>query len=76
VKSKVEFRFSKRMGDATTAQETGIFRYTGQKPGEEPVSEHVHLIALLVKRDGIWKILMENQVGIATAADWDALESQ
>ena len=28
-KSRVEFKFSKRMGDPTTAHETGMFRYTG-----------------------------------------------
>jgi hypothetical protein len=74
VTSKVEFRFSSRFGDATTARETGVFCYTSQKPGEEPVSEHMHLEALLVKRDGKWLVLLENQTGPATQAEWDALE--
>lgn len=70
VKSRVEFRFSKRVGDATTAHETGIFCYTSQQPGGEPKRDYVHLEALLVKRDGAWKILMENQIGPATEAEW------
>ncbi len=74
ISSKVEFRFSKRFGDATTAHETGIFRFTAQKPGAEPTIEYIHLEALLVKRGGAWKILMENQTGPATAAEWDALK--
>ena len=74
ISSKVEFRFSKRFGDATTAHETGIFRFTAQKSGEEPTIEYIHLEALLVKRGGAWKILMENQTGPATAAEWDALK--
>ncbi len=74
ISSKVEFRFSKRFGDATTAHENGIFRFTAQKPGAEPTVEYIHLEALLVKRGGTWKILMENQTGPATAAEWDALK--
>lgn len=74
ISSKVEFRFSKRFGDATTAHETGIFRFTAQKPSAEPTIEYIHLEALLVKRDGTWKNLMENQTGPATKAEWDALE--
>jgi ketosteroid isomerase-like protein len=74
ISSKVEFRFSNRFGDATTAHETGIFRFTAQKPGEEPTIEYIHLEALLVKRGGAWKILMENQTGPATEAEWDALK--
>lgn len=74
VSSKVEFRFSNRFGDSTTARETGIFRYTSQEPGAEPKIEHVHLEALLVKRDGKWKTLLENQTGPATEVEWDALK--
>jgi len=74
ISSKVEFRFSKHFGDATTAHETGVFRFTSQKPGSEPTVEFIRLQALLVKRDGAWKILMENQIGPATEAEWDALK--
>jgi hypothetical protein len=74
VKSKVEFRFSSRLGDATTAHETGIFAYTAQKPGEDPKTEYIHLEALLIKKPDGWKILMEYQKSSATAAEWKALE--
>jgi ketosteroid isomerase-like protein len=73
VRGKVEFRFSQRIGDATTARETGIFRYTTLETGKEPKYECIRLEALLVKRGDGWKILMENQIGPATQAEWDAL---
>lgn len=74
VKANVEFRFSERLGDATTAHETGIFRYTSQAPGGPPKAEYIHLEALLVKKPDGWKILMENQKGLASEADWEALK--
>jgi hypothetical protein len=74
VGAKVEFRFSKRVGDATTAHESGIFRYTSQTPGAEAKHEWIRFEGLLVKRGSAWKILMENQIGPATEADWDALK--
>jgi ketosteroid isomerase-like protein len=74
VRGNVEFRFSRRLGDATTAHETGIFRYTSLEPGAPPKYEWMRLEALLVKRGETWKMLMENQIGPATQAEWDALE--
>ena len=76
VKSKVEFRFSCRVGDSTTAHETGIFRYTSQSPGGEAKMDYIHLEALLVKKENGWKILMENQIGPATEAEWNALAAE
>jgi hypothetical protein len=73
VRGNVEFRFSQRLGDATTAHETGIFRYTTLTDGAEPKYEYMRLEALLVKRGDVWKILMENQIGPGTQAEWDAL---
>lgn len=72
--ASVEFRLSKRVGDATTAHETGIFRYASQMKGGEAKEEFIHFEALLVKREGGWKILMENQKGTATEAEWEALK--
>ena len=72
--ASVEFRFSRRIGDATTAHETGIFLYTSQKAGGQPKAEHIHFEALLVKKVDGWKILMENQKGPATEAEWQALK--
>ena len=74
VKASVEFRLSDRVGDATTAHETGIFLYTSQAPGGPIKKEYIHLEALLVKKQNEWKILMENQKGPATEAEWDALK--
>jgi hypothetical protein len=73
-KASVEFRFSRRIGDATTAHETGIFLYTSQIPGGPVVKDYIQFEALLVKETDGWKILMENQQGLATAAGWDALK--
>jgi len=73
-KSSVEFRFSKRMGDATTAHESGIFLYTFQLPDAPLQKEFIHFDCLLLKHPDGWKILMENQIGPATEAEWDALK--
>ena len=73
-KGQVEFRFSQRLGDETTAHETGIFLYTAQKPGEEPKKKYIHFEGLLVKKPGGWKILMEYQKSSATEAEWDNLK--
>jgi hypothetical protein len=72
--SEVVFRFSRRVGDATTAHETGIFRYTFQLPGQPPKAEYIHFEGLLVKKPEGWKILMENQIGPATESNWEALK--
>lgn len=74
MKASVEFRFSRRIGGATTAHETGIFLYTSQSGETPPKSEHIHFEALLVKKAEGWKILMENQKGPATEAEWQALK--
>jgi len=73
MKADVAFRFSQRFGDATTAHETGIFRYAATKAGENEKVEFIHFQALLVKKDARWKILMEYQKSPATEAEWEAL---
>ena len=72
--SSVEFRFSQRFGDETTAHETGIFLYSFKTPGEELKKKSVHFEALLVKKADGWKILMEYQKSPATEAEWKQLE--
>ncbi len=74
VKSSVEFRFSLRYGDATTAYEKGMFCYTQELEGKEPTKEYIDLEALLVKEADGWKIMMEYQKGALTQAEWDALK--
>jgi ketosteroid isomerase-like protein len=70
--SSVEFRFSERRNDDTTAHETGIFHYESRSASGEGADQYIHFEALLVKRDG-WLMLMEFQQEPATATEWDAL---
>ena len=73
IKAKVEFRFSQRFGDETTAHETGIFLYSFTDAEGRWKQEHVHFQALLLKGKDGWKIMMEYQKSKATKAEWDAL---
>ena len=70
-KPSVEFRFTQRLHDATTAHETGIFRFESQGPDGDPVVRYVHFEALLVKADG-WLMTMEYQKSSATREEWEA----
>ncbi|MDN3688849.1 nuclear transport factor 2 family protein [Cyclobacterium jeungdonense] len=70
--SSVVFRFSRRLGDATTAYESGIFHYSFEVNGEKQ-GYYIHFDGLLVK-EGTWKMMMEYQKRAATKEDWDALE--
>ncbi len=73
--SNVDFRFSNRKGDATTALETGIFHYTSvDENGKELADVYIHFEELVVKIKGEWVALMENQKTKATKAEWDALK--
>lgn len=73
IKASVEFRFSQRLGDDTTALETGIFLYTSIGTDGHEKKEYIHFEELLVKRDG-WKGLMEYQKSKATLEEWEALK--
>lgn len=73
MKASVEFRFSQRLGDETTAHETGIFLYTSTGPDGIPKQEYIHFEALLVKKDGHWKTLMEYQKSQASRDEWESL---
>lgn len=69
----LEFRFTRRLHDATTAHETGIFRYVGTPAnGGQPVSATLHFEGLLVKKDGQWVMVMEYQKQPATDEEWAA----
>lgn len=75
VKNNVEFRFSQRVGDATSAHETGIFYFTSMDANGKVLSSgSVHFEGLLVKRNGVWLSLMEYQKTRATEQEWDALK--
>jgi ketosteroid isomerase-like protein len=73
MKASVAFKFSQRLGDTTTAHETGMFLYTATTPDGKETQEYIHFEALLVKQEGQWKILMEYQKSKGTRGEWDAL---
>jgi ketosteroid isomerase-like protein len=73
MKASVEFKFSQRLGDATTAHETGMFLYSATGADGKETREYIHFEALLVKRDGRWKIMMEYQKSKGTRAEYEAL---
>jgi len=73
MKASVEFRFSQRLGDETTAHETGIFLYSSTGPDGQLNQEFIHFESLLVKKEGHWKTLMEYQKSQASQKDWEAL---
>lgn len=74
-KSDVEFRFSQRIGDETTAHETGIFLYTSSDSnGENKIQHFTHFEMLLVKRNNKWLGVMEYQKSNATLEEWEALK--
>jgi hypothetical protein len=74
VKANVEFRFSERFGDSTTAHETGIFRYSNVDFEGKSQDEYIHFEGLLVKKNGRWKTLMEYQKSKAAIEEWKALK--
>lgn len=71
-KSSVAFKFNRRLGDPTTAYESGIFYYSFEMNGEKN-GYYINFDGLLVK-DGTWKMMMEYQKSAATKEDWDALK--
>lgn len=74
ITAEVEMRFSRRLGDATTAHETGIFRYSAGKPGEPSMTDYVPFQSLLVKHEGRWRILMEHQLPHVDETAWNRLK--
>ncbi|MEQ8523284.1 nuclear transport factor 2 family protein [Gracilimonas sp.] len=72
--ASVEFRFSTRLHNETTAHDTGIFHYTSQINGEDPQPIFVHFQGLLVKKDGEWKLVMEYQESMASEEEWNELK--
>lgn len=73
--NSVAFRFSQRVGDETTAHETGIFVFqSNNSNGEVNPRQFIHFEALLVKRDNAWQAVMEYQKSKATEEEWGLLE--
>ena len=76
IKANVEFRYSQRLRDSTTAHETGIFRYSTVDSQRKGLDEYIHFEALLIKKDGQWTILMEYQKSRAELAEWKSLRRE
>lgn len=72
-KAGVEFRFTQRLADETTAHETGIFHYWAKVDGGESTDSYIHFEALLVNKQG-WKMMMEYQKSQATPEEWKAVK--
>ena len=75
LQANVEFRFSQRLGDGSTAHETGIFRYSTVDSEGVSRDEYIHFEGLLIKKGGKWTTLMEYQKSKATLEEWNALGS-
>lgn len=73
IRASVEFRFSQRLGDNTTAHETGIFLYSTTDSDGQTKDAYIHFEALLVKKDG-WKTMMEYQKSEASQKEWESLK--
>ena len=74
-KVKIEFRFSQRIVNKSTAHETGIFinTFTNNRSNESNRSI-IPFEMLLIKRDNKWYALMEYQKPYVTQKEWDALK--
>ena len=71
----VRFRFSQRIGNATTAHETGIFHFTSYDTDGKLLGEYlIHFEMLLIKRGDQWLGVMEYQKLSATQEEWDFLK--
>ena len=73
IKAKVEFRFSQRLTDETTAHETGIFLYSFTDSKGLWKKEYINFQAMLLKGKDGWKIMMEYQHSKATKEEWESL---
>ena len=71
MEASVEFLFTERLNDETTAHETGMFHYSAKSEQGEPIEQYIHFEALLVEKNG-WKLIMEFQKSSATAEEWAA----
>ena len=69
----VEFRFSRRQDDPSTAFEAGLFKYTVIEKSGASTSKFYPFEALIVKTNGKWRLLMERQFAEVSQADWDKL---
>jgi ketosteroid isomerase-like protein len=72
-KASVEFRFTTRQDDATTAFEAGAFRYATTDRAGVTTPGYVRFEALLVKTAAGWQMVMERQLEAITETEWNSL---
>jgi ketosteroid isomerase-like protein len=72
-RATVEFRFTQRINNATTAFDAGLFKYTVIEKSGATSSKHYPFEMLLAKTDGKWLILMERQFAEVSREAWDKL---
>jgi hypothetical protein len=51
-----------------------MFRYSFAPADGTPTVVTVHFESLLVRKDGVWLMVMEYQKGMATEEDWQAAQ--
>ena len=68
--AEVSFKFTLRQGNESTAFESGMFRYAVTDAAGVEIAEIIPFEALLVKKQGQWKIVMERQLEVVDEAAW------
>lgn len=72
-RASVEFRFTQRLDNVTTAFDAGLFKYTVIEKSGATSSKYYPFEILLAKTDGKWLILMERQFAEVPHAAWEKL---
>lgn len=72
-RASVAFRFAQRLDGAETAFESGMFNYAVTDSAGATTRYIIPFEALLVRRDGRWRILMERQMPASDEAAWTAM---
>jgi hypothetical protein len=72
MKAHVKFVWTQRFVSENTAHETGMFKYSTTDENGKTEDFIAHTTTLMVKKDGKWLIMMENQKSKATEEEWNA----
>lgn len=70
IKANVEFVWTQRYTSDNTAHETGMFRYSTTDENGKTEDFIAHLTTLMVKKNGKWLIVMENQKTKGSEQQW------
>lgn len=74
IKANVKFVWTQRYTSDNTAHETGMFKYSTTDENGKTEDFIAHLTTLMVKKNGKWLIVMENQKSKASQQQWDAVQ--